>query len=230
MIRKSSESLAFSHYLRFIDLVLCGTADEAKSANPTAEAEFGGLHRRRFLPYNASDAYRLLKVATEAFVVVNGGVMPTVNGLYNINFTTGDNQALRDRVELEDPNVDLESLWRSGDPHHYLRSIGANGLSSDTLRTILYLKLIREKFPDVRLKSAAFADEEETKLPEACYGILQASFTNPCLLELILVLLARGGDAGPVHERDRPAVPEHPGAPRRGPAGDAGDRPAAALE
>src|SRR5262249_34836629 len=42
-----------------------------------------------------------------------------------------------------------------------------------------------------------------------------------------LVLLARGGDAGPDAERDQPAVPEPARPGRVGPAGAPGDRPAA---
>jgi hypothetical protein len=179
VIRKCSEAMSFSNYLRFIDLVLCGgTADEKLNLSKN---EFGQLQQRRFLPYNDSDAYRLLKVATEAFVVVNGGVVPHgKGGFQGVKFTEEDNRVLRDRVELEDPHVDLESLWLTGHPH-YLRDIG---MSPDDLKTILYFKLILEKFPDVRLKKAIFPDPE-IDLPEGCYGILENKLTNPCLLELI---------------------------------------------
>jgi hypothetical protein len=178
VIRKSSESMSFSNYLRFIDLVLCGgTADEKHPA----EAEFGKLKRKRFLPYNDSDAYRLLKVATEAFVVVNGGVMPLGNGFQDVKFTREDNKIFKDRVELEDSHVDLESLWLLGKPH-YLRDLR---MSPEKLKTILYLKLISDKFPDVRLKNAIFGNDPEIDLPEGCYGILEQKLTNPCLLELI---------------------------------------------
>jgi len=178
MIRKSSESMSFSNYLRFIDFVLCGGTADDKLNQP--KNEFGELHKRRFLPYNDSDAYRLLKVATEAFVVVNGGVMPSRKGFQSVKFTVEDNKVLTDRVELEDPHADLDSLWLTGHPH-YLTDIG---MSPDDLKTILYLKLILEKFPDVRLKTSIFADRE-IDLPQGCYGILEQKLTNPCLLELI---------------------------------------------
>ena len=55
---------------------------------------------------------------------------------------------------MDDPSVDLESLWLTANPH-YLRDIGVGGIPPETLSTVLYLKLIREKFPDLRLKQAA---------------------------------------------------------------------------
>jgi hypothetical protein len=71
VIRKSTEGLSFDNYLRFMDIVLCGIGQDGK-----AQDKFDQLRERRFLPYNDADAYRLLKVATEAFVVVNCAVAP----------------------------------------------------------------------------------------------------------------------------------------------------------
>jgi hypothetical protein len=183
LIRKSSEAMSFSNYHRFIDMVLSGDPDDDKYPRP--RDEFGKLRRRRYLPYNDSDAYRLLKVATEAFVVVNGGVMNQVNGLQSVHFTAGDSRRLTDFVELDGPDIDLNLLWLGGKHDHYLRDVRANGRSSDDVKTILYLKLIREKFPELRLKKSIVPDDPEIDLPAGCYDILEQKLTNPCLLELI---------------------------------------------
>jgi hypothetical protein len=190
VIRKSSEALSFSNYSRFIDLVLCG--DRAPRTQTQAEhetsKELQGLSGLRYLPFNDADAYRLLKVATEAFVVVNGGVMPLSDGLAGFPLTADDDRILRERVELEDPGVagDLVKwLWVGAGHPHYLREVPTGVASPEQLQTLLYLKIIRDKLPDVRLKTPILADGPEVDLPEGCYGILQRKFTNPCLLELI---------------------------------------------
>jgi len=183
VIRRSTRDMSFQNYLRFLDLVLCGIGPEPQTREKRKEEdEYAQLRHRRFLPYNDSDAYRLLKIATEAFVVVNCSVVPDLD---HVHFTPADNQDLIDRVELEgvsDPKTKnlLEELWKTG-PHPYLRDLPA----PDKLRTILYLKLIREKLPDVQLKQEIFNYDADPEFHEGCYGILRRKLTNPCLLELI---------------------------------------------
>ena len=80
VIRNSTDGLSFKNYQRYIDVVLCdASADGLSDGFPTKRtssprAEYEELKKRRFLPFSDSDAYRLLKVATEAFVMVNCGV------------------------------------------------------------------------------------------------------------------------------------------------------------
>jgi hypothetical protein len=81
VIDKSTQAMSFNNYQKFIDFVLCnkplseefmGTF-EGKKFDPK-QSRFNHLRQRRFLPFTDTDAYRLLKVATEAFVIVNCGV------------------------------------------------------------------------------------------------------------------------------------------------------------
>ena len=74
------------------------------------------------------------------------------------------------------------SGWEGGEPGD-LRELRANGVTTEKLKTILYLELIREKLPDLRLKDSIF--DPTIDLPKGCYGILEYKLTNPCLLELI---------------------------------------------
>jgi hypothetical protein len=194
VIRKSTENLSFDNYLKFMNLVLCGINPDTKQfignqqtwkdmvfgsgANPSS---FATLNKRRFLPYNDADAYRLLKVATEAFVVVNCGVAPDLQGF---QFSDADVDDLTARVGVDGAFslAKLQALW-NGDP-----VTGAKGYleAVNGFKTILYLKLIRDKLPDVRLKHALFKDDlGDGSLPEECFGILEEKLTNPCLLELI---------------------------------------------
>jgi hypothetical protein len=171
VIRKSGEALSFNNYFRFMNHVLCGEpitgpADFETERFPAKIGRFNQLRQERFLPFTDSEAYRLLKVATEAFVVVNCGV-----ALTSFQFEPSDLDYVIRRVGKP---VDLSGLW-----DRYLISV--NGTSSVTLP---YLALIRDKLRDVRLKSTVFSGIDEG-LPADCFGILRDKLTNPCLLELI---------------------------------------------
>lgn len=176
IIRKSTEAISFNNYSRFMDFVLCGIPlpkGEEEAVGTKFDIKFGRLRQRRFLPYNDTDAYRLLKVATEAFLMVNCGTF-----VANPNFTIPDLNSLLSRLSL-DRTLDLgalNDLWVS-----YLKEV--NG-SDDGI--IPYLALIREKLRDLgRLKSAIFIDDEELGFSEECFGLLRTKLTAPCFLELI---------------------------------------------
>jgi len=172
VIRKSNEALSYNNYFRFMNHVLCGEPigehhhgfdSERMLAN---EKRFDRLRRERFLPFNDSEGYRLLKVATEAFVMVNCGV-----ALTDFRFDRHDLDYVIRRVGRP---VDLGGLW-----HKYLRAV--NGTPDATLP---YLALIRDKLRDAPLKSSVFS-AIDGDLPENCYGILRDKLTHPCLTELI---------------------------------------------
>ena len=171
VIRKSAEALSFKNYFRFVNHVLCGEPigeprDFETERFPAKQDRFDQLRQQRFLPFTDAEAYRFLKVATEAFVVVNCGV-----ALSNFQFKASDLDYVIRRVGKP---VDLGPLWTS-----YLTAV--NGTSSLTLP---YLALIRDKLRDVQLKSTVFPGVDGG-LPAECFGILRDKLTNPCLLELI---------------------------------------------
>jgi hypothetical protein len=170
VIRKTTEDLSFAKYNQFMEKVLC-------QGNVSNELAFNKLRGRRFLPYNDTDAYRLLKVATEAFMLVNCGVAL-------------DQFAFDDEgVATEFRNLSIEGdLQNFGDKwiNFYLQSV--NGTNDKTLP---YLARIREKLRDVDITDLALQDPEDPDrvglpdLPAGCFSILRRKFTAPCLLELI---------------------------------------------
>jgi hypothetical protein len=173
VIRNSTQAMSFNNYQKFIDFVLCQKplsdefidTYEGKRFQPKKD-RFADLEKRRYLPFTDTDAYRLLKVATEAFVIVNCGV-----ALKDFQPTPKDHDFLVNRVNPLSP-VDLKLLWVD-----YLEFV--NGTSSQTLP---YLALIRNKLPEIALKNSIFADAD---LPQDCFGILRNKLTEPCLIELI---------------------------------------------
>lgn len=199
MIRKASEAISFDNYSLFIDLILCGDviAQErlaerlkkfpakldsqvaAQNFLTSLKNKFQQLQEIRFLPFTDTDSYRLLKVATEAFLMVNCGV--ALNN-YKDLFNADDAAFVNNRVRLDLQPADLTNLWL-----RYLEDV--NGMTD---AVVPYLSLIREKLRDVPLVQMAIKDifDEDTTLPQQfpparCLGILLNKLTSPCLLELI---------------------------------------------
>ena len=80
-IRNSTDALSFNSYLRFMDWIFCGGRGTLRRLRgrgvlpPKLNHAIGWtLLQKRFLPFTDADAYRVVKAATEAFVMVNCGV------------------------------------------------------------------------------------------------------------------------------------------------------------
>ena len=184
IIRQTTEAMSFANYNRFMELLLCGVGAGTTSppqVDPEFDRlrqkmgpEFERLRQRRFLPYNDADAYRLLKVATEAFLMVACGVT-----LSEPAFTQEDVDDLVSNMSLTGQPLNLDrinELWRN-----YLEKI--NG-GPDL--TIPYLALVRQNIREAGLKNSIFArDDPNSDLLQDCVGILARKLTNPCLVELI---------------------------------------------
>lgn len=173
-IRNCTEALSFNTYLSFMDMIFCG-----KNPNDLAEFEsnrFGqkrdklekDLLMHRFLPFTDADAYRVMKAATEAFVMVNCGVLEE-HALQP--FDSVRDNAYLDRRDLPVPQNSLSEVFSND----YLKMVNGNG------SVIPYLAVIRRKLPDIPIKKKSFDIDAD----ENCFGLLQEKLANPCLLELI---------------------------------------------
>jgi hypothetical protein len=174
VIRKSSEAISFQNYSKCMDMLLCRGAAELKQLQSQAG----------YLPYSDLYAYRLLKAATEAFLMVQCGVanlgqlcgLTGIGPLKDRTFTSSDMDAVLRRVGTGD--INLDDLWTN-----YLKPL----LNGGEDETIPYLALVREKLSDVRLATRLFGPSTGAELTEddSCYGLLRYKLTNPCLFELI---------------------------------------------
>jgi hypothetical protein len=174
VIKKSTEALSFENYQRCMDLVLCRAKPGSKEESKRKEAilENGrNLTKERFLPFTDMDAYRLLKVATEAFMMVNCGVR-----LKEFEFELDDSDYISRRIGVNLTQQQIGKLWGK-----YLQKV--NG---DVDQTIPYLKMVKDNLKGEVLKARIFAAMEDDKdEPEGCHGILMNKLSNPCMLELI---------------------------------------------
>jgi len=191
-IRNSTEALSFNTYLHFMDYIFCGgdlpTPTQGFEANRfnAKDSEYRKLINKRVLPFTDSDAYRVVKAATEAFVMVNcGNLLPVLDntGATVLTFQPfnmdpgpkGDNAYLDRRDIPGPPNSDLRSSFNG----FYLEKTQGNGM------ILPYLAVIRKKLPDIPIKFGAFEDAIPGNKMDNCFGLLQEKLENPCLLELI---------------------------------------------
>ncbi len=177
IIRKATEALSFESYSRFMDIVLCNApaqgADRMGNTPDDYRNKFKSVAKRRSLPYTDAESYRLLKAATEAFVMVNCGVP-----LQGMRFDRLDVDRLAERVGVHVPESQLANFWAD-----YLGDV--NGTPNATLP---YLALIRDKMRDSSLVGGIVNEainEAGGDHGDNCYGVIRSKLTNPCLLELI---------------------------------------------
>ena len=171
VIRKATEALSFDNYSKFMDSVLCGAGDAELPKD--ARHIFNSLRKRRALPFTDSEAYRLLKVATEAFLMVNCGV--AMGGKDESPFGPDDQLLLAQRGINVEPG-DLDIFWNKYRQH-------VNGTSDPVLP---YFKLIREKLRDSPLVDGiGEGGWDQDNGSDHCYGIIKRKLTHPCFLELI---------------------------------------------
>jgi hypothetical protein len=170
LIRNSAEALSFNTYKLFIDHLFCNDAggqvpEFERDRFRDKEHAFHVLEKRRTLPFSDSDSYRVLKAATEAFVMVNCGVLRTPYA-----FRGQDDAEYLDRRDLPDDRKLEEELVK-----RYLTSL------DQKTRILPYLALIRSKLPDVRIHIG----HKEHHDAELCAGFIRDRLVNPCMMELI---------------------------------------------
>lgn len=159
-IRAHSDALSFERYLRFMDQLFCTDANGASAAE---RAAFGRLVTRRFLPFTDTDAYRLMKAATEAFVVVNCGVLLGGQDFDDGADILGDLRSYLDRRDLPAPGRE-----------RYRELV-------DGVNMLPYLAIIRRKLPDVPIGQASASDDDA----DLCEAFVGEKLRHPCLIELI---------------------------------------------
>jgi hypothetical protein len=197
-IRASANQLSFQNYLQFVDTIMCNNSQGIDAIIDNYLNSSTGclpsLSERRFLPFPNMDAYRVLKVATECFLMLNCGVYlspTTLSALVNNAPTSGPGQpfptpsydvtddAARLNQSASNLPQQIVQWWWSpylASGNQYLNLGGANPDPKGTI--IPYLALVRSRLGDLPLTS--FCD-----MGIQCYGILRRKLTNPCLIELI---------------------------------------------
>ena len=179
-ILNSTDALSFNNYLRFMNLLFCGRRRRLRPAGVRAGAlpeegeHFGTSCSRRLLPFTDTDAYRVVKAATEAFVMVNCGILaqprPFDDARDRLYFA-------RARPAVPDQRSRVPSSTRT------IWSTLLGGERSERQDATLSRRHPRQAAG--HRDQARAVREIAPEQASACHGILQEKLTNPCLLELI---------------------------------------------
>ncbi len=193
LIRQSTNALSFENYQAFMEIVLCGAGDltVANHLKPTFSK---GLPWR--LPFPGVEPYRQLKAATEIFLMLNCGV--PFSSFMNPYLSPTQQWApqrvdvpaeLADESDRYDRPVNSTAIRHAWDQ---LLNEGSGALLDvdPSLRTILYLALVRANLPDVQVlpgknQLSPQASLELDQGAVTCMEILQQKLTHPCLIELL---------------------------------------------
>jgi len=169
-IRKSTDAIGFENYSRFIEGVICGEPDfdDRRFPRKRVRRKLRSVKHRTGLPFPNVDRYRLLKAATEVFVMIHCGV-----DLDDFRGVDLDEESARLNRTVD--RADLEEQMRE-----YLVRVSSG--EGDALEVLPYLGLIRRQLGDVAVVGIGEDDDEVT---EICSGILAEKLTHPCFLELI---------------------------------------------
>jgi hypothetical protein len=166
-IRSATNALGFANYSRFIEAVMCDRPDEAFGPERRGLGHtLRKVKRRTALPFPNIDRYRLLKAATEVFMMTHCGV-----DLGDFRHVDLDEESRRLNRPVD--QADLRAQMRS----YLARVPGGEG---ELLDVLPYLGLIR-----LQLRDVAVVDDEGDDAAQVCFGILAEKLTHPCFLELI---------------------------------------------
>jgi hypothetical protein len=177
LIKRTTDRISYSRYEQFMDWAFCGSAPEdldygdmtrlggdgSGDSRQATTLRIDKLASRRALPFPDVEPYRVLKAATEIFLMSECGVALDQADLE----TLAEDSDVRARANMDLPH-DLDALFRS-----YTRRVNGS-------RTLPYLALIRKKLGDVGLVEA-----KDSLIAETCYGIITEKLSRPCFLELI---------------------------------------------
>jgi hypothetical protein len=169
-IRNSTNAIGFENYNRFIEIVVCGEVPDQTVGRLVPKGTRHNLRkvkRHTALPFANVDRYRLLKAATEVFLMTHCGV-----DLDDFS-----------QVDLTEESRRLNRTVRPGDLEAQLRDylVRVSAGQGDFLDVLPYLGLIQLKLRDV----AIVGSDDGEDAAEICYGILAEKLTNPCFLELL---------------------------------------------
>jgi hypothetical protein len=177
VIRNSTEALSFKAYKNFIDTILAGPGE------PASESWLTHLNARRSLPFPDADTYRLLKVATEVFMMVNCGVILD-DRASSIGLPAQYGQDPVPGVLKELASGPERERWGRTVTDEEFRSIWQRFTqpTPDTdPRTLPYYQIIWDRLG----RPTPYDPADDRGLATVMQGILRIKLTIPSLLELL---------------------------------------------
>lgn len=182
LIRKSTDELSFGKYVEYMEKIFCGQDEKNGVPNPNIR----NLYDRRRSPFMQIDSYQAVKIATEAFLMVNCGVKKS--------FDESDIADITENVRIINGDINQKDLQEYYDLKYkqQVEFEDKNG-KKITIETLPYLKVISEKLGASGLKTTSFDDalrifsriDDKSGPIGNCYGLIREKLSEPCFLELI---------------------------------------------
>ncbi len=183
VIRNSAEALSYDNYAAFIEPIMCSRKPPSRASSQFAQAD-----PTVQLAFPDAEPYRLLKVATEVFMMANSGVVIGEDDAQTIASTTlqgsqfgplRTNTALAQEEQLRLLRPTSAPPLISDEWAAYLQQLATVG--GAPVSTIPYLyDVVKYKLGELSILST-----DSYGVVQECYGILQSKLTRPVLLELI---------------------------------------------
>jgi hypothetical protein len=177
VIRNSADALSFDRYQQFIESIMPSTARSPRGdSGSKSHAEFAQqLMGNQDLPFPDIEPYRLLKVASDVFIMAYCASLASVgfNDLAD-EVRRLDNIGHPENSYSSPPlTKQLETFWNS-----YFQPPET---SSDFDKALPFLWNIIQ----FRLGQVPIQEEQTRALARQCYASLKAKVTHPCFLELL---------------------------------------------
>ena len=181
LVDDSCNRLSFDNYAKYMNFLLCG------GANPDVKIEVmpraKDVAKRLHLPFNDTNAYRILKMATEAFVLVMSESKPENANELNSKIQQRANSIGAIHGLITNPGTAFKNE----------RTKGYEGLKSGQNVIIPYLDAIFARLDIQGIKKQhflGFNEDSDTFKKEGldstrCLGVLADKLTRPVMIELI---------------------------------------------
>jgi hypothetical protein len=185
LVDDSCNRLSFDNYAKYMNFLLCG-GDNPEASDRIRNTAFvkGDLVAKRLhLPFNDTNAYRILKMATEAFVLVMSESKPENANELNSKIQQRANSIGAIHGLISNPGTTFKN--------EHTKGYGGLGVDQDVI--IPYLDAIfarlgiqgikKQHFLGFDERSDTFKDQGEDTT--RCLGVLADKLTRPVMIELI---------------------------------------------
>lgn len=160
-IKQNQTEISFREYQLFIDTVCSDKPLDYKTKN-----FIGDLGNSRSLPFTDTDAHKTIKVLTEAFLLLKGGI----------------------QIETDLPKYGVKTAAKWGDDSRFVSTLPYLEVIRRKLRDISMKPKSIGEVIDALTKpwTAAYKDlEGYERIAQDCHGILERSMKRPSFIELI---------------------------------------------
>jgi len=181
LVDDSCNRLSFDNYAKYMDFLLCGGANPDANVDVMTRAK--DVAKRLHLPFNDTNAYRILKMATEAFVLVMSESKPENANELNSKIQQRANSIGAIHGLITNPGTAFKNE----------RTKGYEGLKSGQNVIIPYLDAIFARLDIQGIKKQHFLGFDEGcdksngqgEDTTRCLGVLADKLTRPVMIELI---------------------------------------------